>query len=307
MPPIHTNQQQQARCLDSLSRVRVLMLAVLLLGIASFAAQVSTAHAGVKSLERFSAVQQVSATTNWSALDARADSKGSVRVVATLDAGQAASTKSEELAHLTQARDELISEFGGASKMRRLNAIPGSPIVAFTADRKDLARLRKSSVVSNVVVDGVHDSAGTSSNGAQNGVQLKNGWDYFQIGADWANGNGYTGSGQSVVVIDTGVDRSHPWLSGRVKTEACFATNTNGTGACPNGLTYDYNATSTGVTGAAANCTYTSCAATARTSPRPRPGLTGSPAERPSSRSRRRTTNGAPSRTRTSRCSATAT
>ena len=33
-------------------------------------------------------------------------------------------------------------------------------------------------------------------NGAQNGVQLKNGWDYFQIGADWANGNGYTGSGR---------------------------------------------------------------------------------------------------------------
>ena len=201
-------------------------------------------------------MQQVSATTNWSALDVRADSKGSVRVVVTLDPGPAAPTKSDQLAHLMQARNELISEFGGASKMRRLNAMPGSPIVAFTAGQRDLARLRKSSVVSNVVVDGVHDSAGTSSNGAQNGVQLKNGWDYFQIGADWANGNGYTGSGQAVVVIDTGVDRSHPWLSGRVKTEACFATNTNGTGACPNGLTYDYNATSIGVTGAAANCTY---------------------------------------------------
>src|SRR4029079_19226575 len=52
------------------------------------------------------------------------------------------------------------------------------------------------------------------------------------------------------------VDRSNAWLSSRVKTEACFATNTNGTGACPNGLTYDYNTTVAGVTGAAANCTY---------------------------------------------------
>src|SRR5690349_12317032 len=94
--------------------------------------------------------------------------------------------------------------------------------VAFTADSRDLARLQASKAVRSVTVNHEYGLAGTSPNGAQDAVQLPKWWDYKRIGADWANNNGYTGHGQSVVVIDTGVDRSHPWLSGHVTTEACF-------------------------------------------------------------------------------------
>lgn len=71
----------------------------------------------------------------------------------------------------------------------------------------------------------------------------------------WNNSTSYTGSGKTVVVIDTGVDSSHAFLDGAVVTERCYAEGPNGpggAGSCPNGLD-----TQTG-TGAAAPCTGTS-------------------------------------------------
>ncbi len=59
---------------------------------------------------------------------------------------------------------------------------------------------------------------------------------------------GVDGTGQVVAVLDTGVDRSHPFLAGKVIAEACYSANGN----CPNGLT-----TQTGP-GAGVPCTYVS-------------------------------------------------
>lgn len=65
----------------------------------------------------------------------------------------------------------------------------------------------------------------------------------------WANG--FTGSGQVVAVLDTGVDSAHPFLSGKVVEEACYTSNrVAGSGNCPNGTS-----TQTGA-GSGVNCTY---------------------------------------------------
>ena len=52
----------------------------------------------------------------------------------------------------------------------------------------------------------------------------------------WAAGG--SGSGQVVAVLDTGVDKNHPFLTGKVVSEACYST-TNGpyhaTSVCPGG------------------------------------------------------------------------
>ncbi|OQW91410.1 MAG: hypothetical protein BWK78_04725 [Thiotrichaceae bacterium IS1] len=56
------------------------------------------------------------------------------------------------------------------------------------------------------------------------------------VGADKAWAKGYSGSGYAVAVLDSGVDKSHPMLSGKVIAEACYSTTSAQTQTvCPNG------------------------------------------------------------------------
>ena len=58
------------------------------------------------------------------------------------------------------------------------------------------------------------------------------------IGGDLSHDYGYTGNGQAIVVIDTGVDSNHPFFEGRVVEEACFSTSQEDDylySLCPNG------------------------------------------------------------------------
>jgi subtilisin family serine protease len=52
-----------------------------------------------------------------------------------------------------------------------------------------------------------------------------------QIGADLAHADGYNGDGSVIVLLDTGIDTSHPMFVGRVLDEACFSNTSD----CPNG------------------------------------------------------------------------
>ncbi|MEP7342303.1 MAG: S8 family serine peptidase, partial [Acidobacteriota bacterium] len=59
------------------------------------------------------------------------------------------------------------------------------------------------------------------------------------IGADAAWASGFTGAGQSVAILDTGVDSTHPAFAGKVVSEACYSTD-DGSDAdpvCPGGVT----------------------------------------------------------------------
>ncbi|MFN0107215.1 MAG: S8 family serine peptidase [Blastocatellia bacterium] len=59
------------------------------------------------------------------------------------------------------------------------------------------------------------------------------------IGADTAWASGFTGAGQTVAILDTGVDSTHPSLTGKVVSEACFSTDNGGSrrSLCPGGVT----------------------------------------------------------------------
>lgn len=57
-----------------------------------------------------------------------------------------------------------------------------------------------------------------------------------QIGADQAHAQGFTGTGQVIAVLDTGIDRDHPFFQGRIVDEACFSAVDQGVESlCPNG------------------------------------------------------------------------
>jgi len=60
------------------------------------------------------------------------------------------------------------------------------------------------------------------------------------IDADTVWASGYTGSGQTVAILDTGVDYSHDFLIGKMVSEACYSNfYSSDTSVCPNGLTVD--------------------------------------------------------------------
>ena len=71
------------------------------------------------------------------------------------------------------------------------------------------------------------------------------------VGASAVSATGNDGTGTTVAILDTGVDKNHPLLAGKVVAEACFSA----TASCPNGQTMQIGA------GSAVPCTYapTSC------------------------------------------------
>lgn len=76
------------------------------------------------------------------------------------------------------------------------------------------------------------------------------------IGADQAHAKSFTGAGQAVAVLDTGIDPDHPWFAGRIVAQACFsATEEAGVESlCPNGQNKQTD-------GAAADATTAKCLA----------------------------------------------
>jgi subtilisin family serine protease len=107
-------------------------------------------------------------------------------------------------------------------------------LVAVEADPAGLERLATAEEVAALGADQpLQLSASTASDGATRAGSV------HPLGID--------GAGRNVVVIDTGVDRSHPALSGALVAEACFVAGLGQ--VCPNG-----QSTQVG-TGAGAACT----------------------------------------------------
>lgn len=76
------------------------------------------------------------------------------------------------------------------------------------------------------------------------------------IGGDIAWGQGYSGAGQTVAVLDSGVDKNHPFLAGKVVSEACYSTANASQGIqslCPGGVT------SSTAPGSGMHCTLPGC------------------------------------------------
>jgi subtilisin len=118
---------------------------------------------------------------------------------------------------IAEAQDSVLSELSNydPASVKKYFFIPA---MAVKVDATDLRRLESSSDVSTIEEDLVLSPTLAES------VPL--------IGAPAAWANGFTGSGQTVAILDTGVDKTHPFLSGKVVSEACYSSN-----LCPGGAT----------------------------------------------------------------------
>lgn len=56
------------------------------------------------------------------------------------------------------------------------------------------------------------------------------------VGAPQAWSQGFSGSGQTIAILDTGVDKSHRFLAGKVVSEACYSGSGRGESLCPGGV-----------------------------------------------------------------------
>ncbi|WP_053174365.1 S8 family peptidase [Nonomuraea sp. SBT364] len=112
----------------------------------------------------------------------------------------------------------------GSSSARVLEATESPTFFVAEIDAAALAHLKKDSRVKAVYEDGLSKPFLAETTKV--------------IGADKAHAAGWTGKGTTVAVLDTGIDRDHPFLAGRIVDEACFSTSDaagEAVSLCPNG------------------------------------------------------------------------
>ena len=238
-----------------MARMRVrgwatIVVAVVAIGLLAPAAGVSAAkpHRPQAVTQRTVKPQRIEA-----GLAAKARERGSVRVIVNFRKGFTASavaspsSRREYKSGVRTMSNRIagITTSTGGQVVRRFTYLPS---MAVYATPRTLAALKASPYVKSVAADTLSKPTLNES------VPIVQG--------DTMAAAGWGGTNQIVAVLDTGVQRDHPFLAGKTVDEACFATGyaspqppPGPVGDCPNGAQTQVG------TGAAAPCAYspTSC------------------------------------------------
>ncbi|MBK5228342.1 MAG: S8 family serine peptidase [Actinobacteria bacterium] len=215
---------------------RTLSVAVALAIVLALAPASSGADTG-RAARRLAKGTSKSPFRTASELRTAAAEEGSVRVIVGLESsfapegGLSSKRVAAQRSGIRDVRQALLRDLGGSryEVVRRFDSIP---YVAMEVSAAALARLEASGAVSSVTEDAALPPLLAES------VPL------IQGPTMWSAG--FTGVGQTVAVLDTGVESAHSFFGGRVVSEACYSRNDS----CPNGLD-----SQTGP-GAAVPCTY---------------------------------------------------
>ena len=177
----------------------------------------------------------------------KANRQGSVRIIvqlktpATAEATLQRTQVDEQRRNLTATQDKVLGKLreNGQIKEDSIKRFSITPGFAISATADNITKLLENPDVESVVEDGKNFPALYESSPL--------------IGATDAWASGYAGSGQVVAILDTGVFKSHPFLTGKVVSEACYSTNDSGswgssTSLCPGG------ASSSVASGSGLNC-----------------------------------------------------
>ena len=149
-----------------------------------------------------------------------------VSVIVTLADAPAGTTEPGRRSAARQSTDQVLRSLPSASTGG--HQIGTLPLVVATVDAARLAALQGDPRVVQVSRNGYHFAdVGHTTN-------------ITNIGAAPAWSQGFTGAGQTIAIVDTGVDSTHAFLAGKVVSEACFSSPTVGvdpqgysTAGCP--------------------------------------------------------------------------
>lgn len=164
---------------------------------------------------------------NISSFDAALESReDKLRVIVMLDAPEQAQTKPSELigdgdwlslgSYIEEAQLKLANEMGWKN-FNDIVQFKTVPAVAKAVSREEMQRLLASDQVKTVFEDKPEQTSLLEST--------------RQISLPYALRLGAGGKGQTVAVIDSGVDAKHKFLKGKVVAEACFSAISS----CPGG------------------------------------------------------------------------
>ena len=160
----------------------------------------------------------------------KAETSGAARIIiglrvpfapeAALGAAEAGLQRAEIASSQAAVIASVPSLRGKPSTLKQFETIP---FMAMEVDASELDALASHPEVISIQEDRIADPTLAQS------VPL--------IGGTTAWASGYTGSGQVVAVLDTGVDKAHSFLSGKVVSEACYSTaGSFSTSVCPGGV-----------------------------------------------------------------------
>ena len=179
------------------------------------------------------------------ALDVLEQDEGEIRVIVNLELGLEHDVSfdevsiDEQMMIIQSAQEEFVRElYGGLDTDDTLHNFKYVPAIAMTIDRETLRLIQDSSRVNSIVEDVPLFPTLARS------IPV--------IGADKVWDMGYSGQGQTIAILDTGVDNGHPMFAGKIVDESCFSSNFashSATSLCPNGSNQQISS------GAASPCT----------------------------------------------------
>ncbi len=125
--------------------------------------------------------------------------------------------REQQRAAIKQAQEVLLEQLE-SSYVANVKEFDFIPFIAMEVDANTLQTMSGLSVVTSIEEDKKNRPALRES--------------IPMIGANFAWNAGYSGAGQTIAILDTGVDKFHPFLAGKVVSEACYSAN-----LCPGGVT----------------------------------------------------------------------
>jgi subtilisin family serine protease len=165
----------------------------------------------------------------FSRLIEKADRKGVARVIVGLkgdfpsEGALNDSERSERRRKIKSEREKFLGRHAG-KRLDKIKKFEFIPFLAFEADTAALEQLRTDEQIETIEEDELAAPTLTESAAL--------------VGAPGAWSMGFSGSGQTIAVFDTGIDRNHNFLAGKVVSEACYSSvYTDSASVCPNGVT----------------------------------------------------------------------
>jgi subtilisin family serine protease len=191
---------------------------------------ISTLNAQISQQNVSSASFEARKQQNFSQLIDTAREKGAARVIVGLktevqpEGGLMQADRARQLLKIKEDQASFLNRHQ-ARQIEKVKQFKTIPFLSFEAKAAALAELRNDPQILSIEEDQLAEPTLAESTAL--------------VGATTSWASGFSGSGQAVAVLDTGVDKNHPFLSGKIVAEGCFSSNygTTATSVCPNGVT----------------------------------------------------------------------